>query len=122
MSSRVEERQAVFDTWPAEVQTDVRNGIVRIGYNSQMAYVAYGPPDQRIRSEEAAKVVVVWVYQAQVPVARASPYGWFEVGVGHHHHGAGYGLHYGPGYGYETRDYLRLYFESDRIVKIERLE
>lgn len=122
---RIDERSGAFRTWPLEVQQDVRAGVLRLGYTTEMAYVAFGRPDARIRSEDDGGVTLIWVYRVHVPVGYYEPapfHGWAGFGYGHggypyhHYHG------YDPWYAYQTRDYRRLHFVDDRIVKIEELD
>ncbi|MCW8976430.1 MAG: hypothetical protein OQL10_11980 [Sedimenticola sp.] len=59
---RIETEQALFDSYPPDIQEQVRLGQIDIGYSKDMVRLAWGPPDQVFRRTTRAKQSVVWSY------------------------------------------------------------
>ncbi|MCW8946568.1 MAG: hypothetical protein OQK80_03790 [Sedimenticola sp.] len=59
---RIETEQALFDSYPPDIQEQVRLGQIDIGYSKDMVRFAWGPPDQVFRRTTRAKQSVVWSY------------------------------------------------------------
>lgn len=64
VESRIKENQAMFNTWPPEVQNDVRAGVVKLGHDKSMVQVALGKPQRVESSTTTAGVSESWFYTA----------------------------------------------------------
>jgi hypothetical protein len=62
--SRIKQKQALFDTFPPEVQENLRNGRVDIGYTREMVDIALGNPNRIYTRKTAAVNVTVLAYTA----------------------------------------------------------
>jgi hypothetical protein len=67
---RIAENQALFDTFPAEIQTQVRQGRVEVGFTKDMVRLAWGAPDQVFTRVTKDQRATVWGYTR----IRYSPY------------------------------------------------
>lgn len=59
---RIAESQELFDSFPEEIQEQVRQGSVEVGFTREMVRLAWGPPDHvftRVTQEQRA---TVWGY------------------------------------------------------------
>ncbi len=59
---RIEADYALFDSFPADIQSQVRLGQIDIGYSKEMVRLAWGLPDQVFRRTTEAGQSVVWSY------------------------------------------------------------
>ena len=58
----IKSNQALFDTFPPDVQERVREGNIDMGYTKDMVYIAKGDPDRRYARETALGETEVWAY------------------------------------------------------------
>ncbi len=54
LDSRIKQNQALFDTYPVEVQSNIRMGKVALGYDEAMVRMAMGDPT-RLRPRAARR-------------------------------------------------------------------
>ncbi len=67
---RIAENQALFDSFPEEIQTQVRQGNVEVGFTTDMVRMAWGNPDQVFTRVTQERRATVWGYTR----VRHSPY------------------------------------------------
>lgn len=84
--SRIRKTQELFDSYPAEVQKNIRAGKVEVGYTEDMVRMALGDPNETVVNKTAEGEVHVWAYTKSTPgggvsVGRSS-LGRTRVGVG----------------------------------------
>jgi hypothetical protein len=65
--SRIRSQQALFDSYPPEVQQNVRNGVIEVGYSREMVRMALGEPDRKVEMQTGDGVTEVWTYRESVP-------------------------------------------------------
>jgi len=73
---RIADNQALFDSFPEAIQTQVREGSVEVGFTRDMVRLAWGPPDHvftRVTKEQRA---TIWGYTR----IRYSPY-WDRMSI-----------------------------------------
>jgi len=61
-ASRIRKHQAVFDAWPTEIQENLRQGQVAIGYDSNMVYIALGRPERIYHRTTQDNSITIWQY------------------------------------------------------------
>jgi hypothetical protein len=66
-NSRIRSQQDLFDSYPPEVQQNIRNGVIEAGYTPEMVVMALGEPDRKEVAERADGLVEVWTYSKSVP-------------------------------------------------------
>lgn len=59
---RISKNQALFDSFPPDVQANVRQGKVDIGYTKGMVDLALGRPDREYTRRTAVGVTEIWSY------------------------------------------------------------
>lgn len=64
IDKRITEKSAVFATYPAETQENLRKGIVEIGYTPDQVYIALGKPDDRRERITAQGRELTWIYHS----------------------------------------------------------
>ena len=74
IDSRIRKQQALFDGYPPDVQQNIRNGHIEVGYTPEMVAMALGEPDRKVETQTADGVAEVWTYRKSVP--------GFSVGMG----------------------------------------
>jgi hypothetical protein len=62
ISSRIEEKSAVFATLDPQTQENLRKGGVEIGYTMDMVYIALGAPDERNERVTPQGRQATWIY------------------------------------------------------------
>jgi len=61
-SSRAREHADLFKTFPLEVQQNVRQGHIELGYTRDMVMIAKGVPDRKYRRATAEGSTDIWSY------------------------------------------------------------
>ncbi len=115
--SRIRAQQELFDSYPPEVQENIRNGVVEVGYTPEMVVMALGEPDQKMaaKSEEGAEDV--WTYRKSSP--------GFGIGLGTGGYaGSGVGIGTGVRMGEPARseDRAVVEFSDGRVKRLQALE
>ncbi|MDH3212661.1 MAG: hypothetical protein OEM05_09275 [Myxococcales bacterium] len=72
--SRIRRQQTLFEGYPPEVQQNIRNGGIEIGYGPEMVRMALGEPDRKIQVQSGDGASEIWTYRKSVP--------GFSVGMG----------------------------------------
>ena len=65
--SRIRRHQALFDGYPPEVQHNIRNAGIGIGYSPEMVLMALGKPDRRTEVQTGDGTAEIWTYRKSVP-------------------------------------------------------
>jgi hypothetical protein len=65
--SRIRSQQDLFDSYPPEVQQNIRNGIIEVGYTPEMVVMALGEPNHKEVTELEDGLAEVWTYSKSVP-------------------------------------------------------
>jgi hypothetical protein len=61
-SYRISRNQALFDSFPSDVQANIRKGAIDIGYTKPMVRLALGEPDREYLRRTAMGRTEVWSY------------------------------------------------------------
>jgi hypothetical protein len=113
VDSRVKDRQAAFDSWPADVQEKVRAGKVEMGFTHEMVEVALGKPDRlSSRTTERGKADV-WIYFESAPKFSIG------LGLGSSRGSTGFGGGVRVGDDFRDDENMRVIFENGRVTAIE---
>ena len=116
IDSRIARDQALFDTYPPEVQQNIRKGVIEVGYSPEMVLMALGEPDRRAEVQQEDGVFEVWTYRKSVP--------GIAVGMGTGGYvGSGVGIGTGVTMGEPARseDRAVVHFQGGRVVRVEAL-
>ncbi|MDF9833269.1 hypothetical protein M2103_001492 [Ereboglobus sp. PH5-5] len=113
-SGRIKKNQPLFDSFPAEVQSNIRAGKVDIGYTPDMVLMALGEPDRRYTRTTERGNSEVWAYRSKAP---AISFGLGVGGGGRTSVGTGVGISTG---GDRSDDKVRVIFENDRVASLEQ--
>lgn len=114
--SRIRRQQDLFDSYPPEVQQNIRNGIIEAGYTPEMVVMALGEPDRKEVAEREDGLVEVWIYSKSVP--------GFGIGMGSGGYvGGGVGIGTGVTVGEPARSVDRavVEFSDGRVKRFEAL-
>jgi hypothetical protein len=114
VDSRIRKHQAVFDSWPANVQAMVRAEKVDLGFTPEQVRVALGDPDRVFSRKSGEGEAEVWAYYDRGP--RFS----LGLGVG----SGGYSSSVGGGVVYDRQydridDAVRVVFEGGVVTAVE---
>jgi hypothetical protein len=111
-ASRIEKQQSLFDTYPAEIQAQIRDGQVALGFDEDMVRMAMGKPDETSTETTEAGETLMWGYTRSRPGV--------SVGIGGGSFGGGGGLGGGVGTGSgSSRDYVAIIeFREGRVTKV----
>lgn len=67
VSSRIREKSALFATLTPTQQQDIKAGLIAVGFNSDMVYMALGQPSEVKTRETAQGPVTLWTYKKYFP-------------------------------------------------------
>jgi len=112
--ARIGRHGNLFASFPPDVQAKVRQGIIQLGYTSDMVFLAAGPPRHAQQRIDETGTTLVWRYTAYR--WRSSPPHWRRW------HGGPWGDT--PFHHWDEReeyDILRIEFRDDRVVAIEQI-
>jgi hypothetical protein len=116
-SSRISKNQSLFDTYPADVQANIRAGKADIGYTPEMVIMAFGEPDRRYTRTTEHGASEVWAYKSKAPSFS------FGVGVGggggHTAVGTGVGITTG---GTRPGDKMSIIFQGGKVTAVEQVK
>ncbi|WP_052761226.1 hypothetical protein [Sedimenticola thiotaurini] len=59
---RIADNQELFDSFPEEIQTQIRQGSVEVGFTPDMVRLAWGPPDHVFTRVTEARRATIWGY------------------------------------------------------------
>lgn len=114
---RIEKQQALFDSYPPDVQQNLRNGIVAPGYDEAMVRIALGDPDETFTELSPAGETVHWGYTKSRP-GLSIGIGGGGYGGGGFGGGAGVGMGSGP-----RKDYTAIVdFRGGRVARVQYFE
>ena len=65
--ARIGDDQALFDTWPVDVQTKVRAGEIDLGMTEDQVRMAVGEPDETASAIDANGETVTWTWAHSRP-------------------------------------------------------
>jgi hypothetical protein len=112
--SRIRNQQALFDTWPAEVQQKIRVRHVDVGFTPAMVQMALGEADRTYSRTSEKGTSDVWVYVDHGPKFS------FGVGVGGVSGNTAYGSSVTVGDdAFRENEVLRVIFEGGKVAAIE---
>lgn len=109
--SRIKKQQALFDSYPAEVQTNIRMGKVDVGYDQDMTRLALGEPDETSNEVAEDGETLMWGYTRSRPGV--------SIGLGGGSFGGGRGMGGGVAMGSgPERDYTAIIeFQEGKVTK-----
>lgn len=110
--SRIRKNQEFFDSYPAEVQKNIRDGKVDVGYTEDMVRMALGDPNETAVNKTAQGEVHVWAY------TKSSPGGGVSVGRSVGSGRTRTGVSVGMGRSPQTRYKAVVEFRDGRVSKI----
>jgi len=115
---RISQNRALYESFPADVQTKVSAGQVDIGFTPDMVRLAMGKPHKIYNRADAQGESEVWVF------AKPKPQFSFGIGVGGYSGGGGSGTSTGVGVSTTTApddgEYMRVVFKGGRVTGVER--
>lgn len=62
IAKRRAERAAAYDALPAEFQSQVDAGQIKVGMNEDAVYIAWGPPAQALQSGDVSGERITWLF------------------------------------------------------------
>ena len=114
--SRIREHQDAFERYPEYVQHNLRNGVIEVGYTSEMVFIALGDPDRKLDVVTGEVAAQVWTWWKSSPGIGLSLGGWNSLG-------SNVGLGTGMTLGERSRreETAVVEFRKDRVHRFEML-
>ena len=117
IASRIEHNQALFDSYPAEVQEKIRAGEIAVGFTPEMVEMAWGEPYRKDQVTGEDFVAEVWTWTRSIPgVGIGMGTGGYYGG----HVGVGTGVLIGDGARREDR--AQVEFRNGKVVTFRNLK
>lgn len=66
-TDRISAHQADFNSWPPQVQAQVRQGLIQVGFTQEQVWMALGDPQTKSVAGPPGNVTEVWVYHRRAP-------------------------------------------------------
>jgi hypothetical protein len=122
IDSRIKKNQAVFNSFPTEVQALVRQEKVRVGFTSEMAAIALGLPRRKYKRTTAAGDTEIWAYVERKTRSETVPVrSRFSYQDSNGRYRRAYDTDYVTVDSYVEFDRLRLEFVNGKIEAIEEV-
>lgn len=118
--ARIRKHADLFASFPPEVQQEIRQGRVQIGFTADMVRLALGDPHRVYSRTTATTTNEVWVYTRILPEPCRGPCGgtgWYRDRRGRLRPLRTWG--WADGHPSREEDVLRLEFDGGRIFAIE---
>jgi len=108
--SRIKQEQSLFDSYPVDVQSMIREGKVDLGYDENMVRLALGDPDETSTEVAEEGETLMWGYTRSRP--------GLSIGVGGGSFGGSTGMGGGVGMGSGPRkDYVAIIeFREGQVI------
>lgn len=113
VESRVQDHQAAFNSWPADVQEKVKAKKVEVGFTREMVEVALGKPDRVASRTTSEGQSEAWIYNDKGPKFS------FGIGLGSMHGNTGVGGGVTVGDDFRDDEAMRVLLQGDRVTGIE---
>lgn len=114
VDSRISDHQTAFDSYPPQIQQQIRAGQVKVGFTPEMVRMALGKPDDVYSRTTAQGASQVWGYHDSSPLLGLS------LGIGSFGGGVGGGVGVGTSTGGNTQDKVRVVFEGGQVSSVEQ--
>jgi len=113
--SRIKKNQALFDSFPADVQQQIRTGDIRVGFTPEMVKMSLGDPARTYTRTTAQGAAEVWSYDDDKPAISLG----LGIGSSRGSTGVGGGVVVG-GDRFRDDEKLRVVFEEGKVTSVER--
>ncbi len=115
--SRINENQSLFDSYPAEIKANIRQGKISLGYDEGMVQMALGSPDEKFVETDESGDTLMWGYTRSRPGISVGLGGGSYVGGGGAL-GGGVGMGTGP-----RRDYTAIIeFREGQVTRVREFD
>jgi len=121
---RAEEKATAFASLGSEAQEKLRQGMVEIGYTSDMVYIALGAPDSKSERTTADGSDMTWIYSAYYSEYRGTSNVGYRRIVDYNPVTKSYVVYYEPvqvdHYEERVEDRIRVTFRDGKVTVIEK--
>lgn len=109
VDSRIKANQELFDSYPPQVQANIRAQRIELGYTPEMVEMAFGAPARKSELVAEDGKAELWTYRRSKP--------GFGVGLGSASYGGGVGVGTGVsvGHGATVEDVGQVEFRNGRV-------
>jgi outer membrane protein assembly factor BamE (lipoprotein component of BamABCDE complex) len=124
VTSRIEEKSALFNTLDAQTQERLKRSAVKVGDTQDMVYIAFGRPDRIKETATAKGQSLTWIYNTYRSEYEGTHF------AGYRRHGyfdqrtKVWRVYYEPVhvdmYSERVEEYMRVIFHDDKVVAIEQ--
>ncbi|MDQ5977079.1 MAG: hypothetical protein QG602_51 [Verrucomicrobiota bacterium] len=124
IESRIQERPEAFYKLDRETQDKILQGIIDIGYNEDMVYMALGEPSEKRERVTADGRTVTWIYNTYYTRYDGREHVGYHRRVYYDPLLRSYRVHYRPvfadTYREEKDERIRITFQGGRVTEIEQ--
>ncbi len=121
---RIKENQAVFDGLDPAVQSRLKQGLIEVGYTTDMVYIALGRPGETKETTTANGKETTWIYVARWDEYQGTQYVGHRRIVYYDPQVKAYRVYYEPVranvYAERVEDRTRVYFKDGKVTAIEQ--
>jgi len=126
VESRIKEKPEVFANVDKATQDKIKQGIVDLGYTTDMVYLALGEPDQKRESVNAAKQTASWVYNTYYTRYDGTAMIGYHRQVYYDPYLRAYRIYYQPAfvdtYHEEMEERIHVTFTNGKVTAIEQMK
>ena len=126
VQSRIEEKQHVYNTLDPQTQARIREGLVDVGYTTDMVYMAMGAPSERRERVTEGSHETTWIYSAYYQEYEGSRMVGYRRHVYFDRVHRAYRVYYEPVhadlYSEQEEERTRIVFLDGRVTAIEQVK
>lgn len=126
VENRIEEKAAIFNSLPAETQTRIKQGLVDVGFTTDMVYMAMGKADRVIERATEAGTETVWIYNTYYQEYQGSQFAGYQRSVYFDRRINAWRVYYEPVradvYRDRTEEMARVVFKDGKVNAIEQVK
>lgn len=121
--TRIEEKSAIFNSLDPQTQARIRQGIVDVGYTTDMVYIAMGKPDEIKDRTTAEGRETTWIYNSYWQEYQGSRLVGYRRFVYFDPHTRAYRVYFEPVraelYQDRVEERTRIHFKDGHVTSIE---
>lgn len=123
VKTRIEEKSAVFNSLDPQTQARIRQGLVDVGYTTDMVYIAMGKPDEVKDRVTADGHETTWIYNSYWQEYEGTRVVGFHRSVYYDPRARAYRVYFEPVrtdlYRDRAEQRTRIFFKDDHVTSIE---
>jgi len=124
VDDRIKEKPEVFARLDVATQDKIKQGIIELGYNEDMVYLALGKPDQMRESLSSAGKTTTWIYNTYYERYDGTRFAGYHRSLYFDPYLRAYRVYYRPvyaeTYAQEKEERIRVVFTNGSVTSLDQ--